>query len=56
LLSYYSESLRGIIYSEVDARWAKEHYPDWFSRVCKKYTEAAFSLTLLGSFLSSYKP
>ena len=29
---YYSESLRGIIYGEVDARWAKGHYPDWFLR------------------------
>lgn len=29
---YYSESLRGIIYGEVDVRWAKGHYPDWFLR------------------------
>lgn len=29
---YYSESLRGIIYGEVDAGWAQEHYPDWFLR------------------------
>lgn len=29
---YYSESLRGIIYGEVDAGWAQEHYPDWFWR------------------------
>ncbi len=30
---YYNESLRGIIYGEVEATWAKEHYPSWFSRV-----------------------
>ncbi len=29
---YYSESLRGIIYGEVDAKWAQEHYPGWFLR------------------------
>lgn len=29
---YYSESLRGIIYGEIDAGWAQEHYPDWFRR------------------------
>lgn len=27
---YYSESLRGIIYGEVNAEYAGEHYPDWF--------------------------
>jgi len=27
---YYSESLRGIIYGEVNAEYAEEHYPDWF--------------------------
>lgn len=29
---YYSESLRGIIYGEVDSGWAQQHYPDWFRR------------------------
>ncbi len=29
---YYSESLRGIIYGAVDAKWAQEHYPDWFRK------------------------
>ncbi len=33
---YYSESLRGIINGEVEANWAKEHYPEWFSRVSEK--------------------
>lgn len=27
---YYRESLRGIIYGEVNAEYAEEHYPDWF--------------------------
>lgn len=29
---YYSESLRGIIYGAVDAKWAQEYYPDWFRK------------------------
>ncbi len=33
---YYSESLHGIIYGEVEAGWAKEHYPDWFLRLLEK--------------------
>jgi formate dehydrogenase subunit gamma len=54
---YYSESLRGIIYGEVEARWAKEHYSDWYSRVCEKYAavKAAFSSTLLDPVLSRHK-
>ncbi len=27
---YYSKSLRGIVFGEVDAGWAEEHYPNWF--------------------------
>lgn len=29
---YNSESLRGIIFGEVDEKWAKEHYPAWFEQ------------------------
>jgi formate dehydrogenase subunit gamma len=29
---YHSESLRGIIYGEVDVTWAAEHYPDCSSK------------------------
>ncbi len=29
---YYSESLRGIIYGEVDAGWAEVHYPNWIEQ------------------------
>ncbi len=32
---YFSASLSGIIYGEIDTRWAREHYPDWFSQVTK---------------------
>lgn len=29
---YYSESLRGIIYGEVNAEYAGEHYPEWLKK------------------------
>lgn len=32
LALYYGESLRGIIFGEVDEKWAKERYPEWSER------------------------
>ena len=29
---YYSESLRGIVYGEVEAGWAEVHYPNWIEQ------------------------
>ncbi|MDD5472940.1 MAG: cytochrome b/b6 domain-containing protein [Candidatus Methanoperedens sp.] len=34
--AYYPESLRGVIYGEVNADWAEKHYPGWIDHNSRK--------------------
>lgn len=33
------ESLRGMLFGTVDAEWAREHHPVWYSEICRQHSD-----------------
>jgi len=47
------ESLRGMLFGAVDAKWAREHHPRWYAEICQGETRALDRRMAAGALSSS---